>query len=107
MFEKYKLKKYSNKFIGMAYDFSQHYLYMQFYIVIKQNGVYRFIKFNKMFLEHGDELIRPEKNKINHLCAKSLDYWFKFGDEISSLEISENKKKVYSYVFRQKKGNRE
>ncbi len=56
--------------------------------------------FEMMFLEYGDALIRPEKNKINHLYAKSLDYWFKFGDKISSLEISGNKKKFYSYVFR-------
>ena len=106
MFGKYKLKKYSNKFVGMAYNFSKHYLYMQFYIVIKQNGVYKFVKFNKMFLEHGDELIRPEKNMINHLCAKSLDYWSRFGGSVSDKEISDNKEKVYSYVFKKKKGNR-
>lgn len=76
MFEQYKLNKYSDYLYGLAYDYFQiqNHFTLQTYLVIKKDGKYSFIKFNKSKNLYDIDLDR-DIQALQILGYKHLSYY--------------------------------
>lgn len=103
MFENLKIKFYSDKLIGYAYDvvdYSDNFTKYNVYLVIYQNYEYKYIKiFN--ISTYGEEERKKLIENFNKLDIFYITYWLDtFVNDDNPIVSNESKKKVLNFIKR-------